>query len=121
MKLIDEKNDLTFTLRNLIYDTFQPFLKLSTEFCTGNERAKVKGKKTFVCKRLRNISLGNTFCKAFNNCSLTYTRFSNENRIVLCPPAENLHHPSDFLVSADYRIELVLSSKTCQILTVFIK
>ena len=59
-------------------------------------------------KKFRHVSGGDRLCKAFNDCSLADTGFSDQDRIVFGPAAENLGHSLDFLMSADYGIKLSL-------------
>ena len=84
MKLIDEQNDFSICLLYLIQYAFQTFLKLTAVFRTGNHCAHIQFDQTLVGKSQRNVIFHDPPCKAFYDCGFTDSRFTNENRIVLC-------------------------------------
>ena len=106
MKLINEENDFTFTLCNFIDHTLETFLKLAAELGTGNKRAHIEAEKAFCLQRLRYIAFCDTLGKAFHNCSLADTGFTDKNRVVLRLSAQDLHHTPYFLITSDDRIHL---------------
>ena len=59
-------------------------------------------------------------CQSFDNCGLTYTRLTDQHRIILGLPGKNPDHIPDLFVTANDRIQLLLSGTLYQVLPVFI-
>ena len=119
MKLIDEKNYLPLRLCDFGDYSLQSLLKLTAEFCTGNKASHVQRKKTFVFKAFRDIPACDSAGKTFDNCRLSDSRLTNQNRIILCSAYKNLHYAADFFIAANYRVNFVLSGTCRQISAIF--
>ena len=121
VKFINEEYDLSFALGDLVDHSLEPFLKLSPELCSCNEGTHIQRKKSLVLQGLRNVSLGDSLCQAFYNGCLSYSRFTDENRIVLCPSGKDLHDPSDLLIPSDDRIQLIFHGGSGKILAILVQ
>ena len=53
--------------------------------------------------------------EAFHHCGLAHARLADQNRIVLGPARKHLNYAPQFLVAADYRIELALAGELREI------
>ena len=56
-----------------------------------------------------------------NECRLAYTRLTDEHRIVLRAPGEDLQRSSDLLISPDHRVHLPLAGQLGQISCVLLE
>ena len=108
MDFINEQDDLSVTVHNLLHYTFEPFLEFALIFRTCDERTKVERIYLTVLQILRNISVNNLLSDTLRYSRLSDTWFSHQNRIILCSPAKDLQYSSYLLVPADNRIELSL-------------
>src|SRR5208337_3837220 len=80
MNLIDKKNrvgDFTDALKG----RFKPGLKISTVFCTSEQRPHVHREYLCLFEHIRNFPLLYAECKSFNDCSLAHAGLSDENNI----------------------------------------
>jgi hypothetical protein len=53
--------------------------------------------------------------QSLHDGGLTGTRFANQDRVILGASAQDLQHASDFLVTADYRVEFAASCRLVQV------
>ena len=86
VKLIDEHDHFTLRLLHLIKDILKSLFKFASVLCTGYKSSHIKCKYLLVLKSLWHITSEYPLCKSLYNCSLTYTRLTDEHRIVLCLP-----------------------------------
>lgn len=87
MKLVNEEDDtgaLVCGFLDLVKDRFDTLFVLATVGSTCHERAHVKRVET-TNERSGNIAVDNSLRKAFGNCSLPNTRFTDQDRVILRP------------------------------------
>ena len=106
MDFINEEDDVAFCLRHLLDDTLQPLLKLTFVFCSGEHRPHIQRVELLVLQVFRYIATDDSFGESFDDSRLSCARFTDENRVVLRTAGQYLQYTADFLVTADYRIEL---------------
>ena len=119
MQLINEQNDLSFTLFHFIQNSFQTFFKLASVFCSCYQCAHIKGKQFLVFQSFRHIAADNSLRQSLYNSSLTYTRLADQNRIVLGLSGKDTHNVTDLAVTADDRIKLLISCTFHHVISVF--
>ncbi len=119
--LIDEENDPTLGLLNLVEHGFQPLLELAAEFRPGDQRAHVERHQLLVLQAFRHIAIDNAQGEAFHNGGFTDARLTNQDRIVLGPAREHLHGAADFLVAANDRIKLAVARILGQVAGIFLQ
>ncbi len=105
MDFINEEDDLSFALGNLVDNGFQTFLKLSLVLGTCNKGTHVKRIKLLVTQVLRHVAAQNTMGKAFDDGCFTRAGFAYQDRVVLGASRKNLKYTADFLVSSDDGVE----------------
>ena len=115
MYLIDKQDDLALTLYHGIDNAFQPFLELALIFSTGHEGAHVQRIDFLGLQVFRHVLTDYSLGNAFRNSSLSDTRLTDQDRIVLRPSAQYLEHPTYLLVPADDGVELPFSGTLVQI------
>ena len=88
--LIDKQDDLTRCGYDFVYYAFQTLLKLALVFRTRNERTHIEGVDLFLLQVLGDVTTHDTMGKTFCNSRLTYTRFTDQNRVILRSTTQNL-------------------------------
>ena len=119
MQFIDKQNDFPFALSDFFQNSFQTFLEFTTVFCTGYQCTHIQSKNRFIFQTFRYIATDDSLCQSFYGCRFTYTWFTDQYRIVFCLSGKNTNHISNLAVTADDRIQLLISRTLYQILAVF--
>ena len=119
MQLVDEQNDAAVAGLDVVQNGFQAFLKLAAEFRAGDQRAHVQREDGAVFQAVRHVAANNALRKPLGDGRLADARFADQHRVVFRFAGKNTDGVSDFGIAADHRIELVLTGKLDQILTVF--
>ena len=81
----------------------------------------IQGEDCLLFQSFRYITAYNTLCKTFYNCCLTYTRFTNQDRVVLRFMGKDSDHITDLGITSDNRIHLLFSCSFYQIGTIFVQ
>ena len=121
MELINKQDDLSFAFLYFFQNGFQPFLKLASVFGPCYQGTHIQCKNLLIFQTVRHISLNDPLGQSLNGCCLTYSRFTDEHRVILGLPGQDTDHIPDLAVTADHRIQLLLSGLFHQILPVFIQ
>ena len=119
MQLVDEQNNSAVAFLYLIQNGFETLLKFAAEFRTGDERAHVQRENRPVAQILRHVAAHNADGKSFRNRSLADARLTDETRIVFRLSRQNPDGMANLLVSANHGIELLISRKLREVLSVF--
>ncbi len=120
MDLVDEQEDLPLALFDLFENAFEPLFKFSAVFGPSDQASHVEDEELFIFERIGNVALHDAQGEPFGDRCLADARLADQERIVLCPAAENLHRPADFLVSADDRVEFSRFGQVGEVSTIFI-
>ena len=107
MQLIDKEQDLAVRLLDFIEDGFQPFLKLAAVLGTRNQRAHIQRENLLVFQRCGYIPLGDSLRETFDYRRLADAGLTDQHRVVLGLSRENPDDISDFIITADHRINLL--------------
>ena len=121
MQLIDKENDLTLGFSYLLEDSFEPLLELAAVFSAGDERAHIECKYVFVLQIVRNIPRHNSLGKAFDRSSLADTGLADQYRIVLALSGQYQDSLTNLIITADDRIQLLLSGLLHEVRSVFVQ
>ena len=105
---VDEQHDVATRL-NFFENFFETLFEVTAVTATCNKCTKVKCVELLVFQCLRNVARNNFLCKAFNDCCLTNTRFTDENRVVLCTTRKNLHHALEFASTTNDGVEFLFT------------
>ena len=84
MQLVNEKDNLSITIFYFLKNGFQTLFKFSPVLCTCDQCSHIQGENCLVLQPFRYISADNPLCKSFYNCGLTYTRLTDQHRIIFC-------------------------------------
>ena len=105
---IDEEDDVALFLGEFGQHGFQPFLELTPELRTRNERTHVKRENALVAQSFRNFTVDDPLGEAVDDRGLANSGLTNQHRIVLRPALQDLNRAPDLIVAADDRVELLL-------------
>ena len=106
MDLVDEQDDFTGGVHDLLDDAFQTLFELTLIFRARDKGAHVQGIDLLGLQVLRHVAGDDVLGDTLRNGGLAHARFTHQDRVVLGPPGEDLEHPPDFVVPADDRVEL---------------
>ena len=121
MKLINKKNNLTVRILHIVQHRLQTLLKFTPVLGTGHQCAHIQCKKLLILQSLRYITLHDTLCQAFHHSGLAHAWFTDQHRIIFCLPGKDTNYIPDFLITADHRIQLLLSGTLHHIIAVLLK
>src|SRR5690606_6713179 len=107
MDLVDEQDNVV-VLFQFVHYRLHALLKLSTVLGTGHQGSQIQGHHPFVVQDARYLFVDDPQGQPFGYGTFAHTRFSDQQWIVLFPPAQDLGDPFDFLFPTNYRIEFVL-------------
>ena len=119
--LVDEQDDATVALGNLVDDTLKSLLELTFIFRTCDKCAHVERVELLVLKVLGHIATNDTTGQSLNDSRLTSTRLTYKNRVVLSAAGENLQYATDLVITTDDWVELALTSHLNKILGELLK
>src|SRR5262249_55884335 len=100
-----EENRVLF-FREPIENLLDALFEVAAISRAGHERAKIEREDTRPLQDIRNLTLMDAQREPLSERRLSYTRLTNEQRVVLAAAAEHLHHPLDLERSSDERIDL---------------
>ena len=121
MQLIDKQDDVSITVLDFFQNCFQTLFKFTTILGTCNQCSHIQCKYFFIFQSFRYITTHDTLCQTFYCCCLTNTRFTDQNRVVLCLTWQDTDHIPDLCITSDDRIQLLLPGFFYQIFPVFVQ
>jgi len=113
--LVDEHDELAFALCYLLEDGLEPFLELTAELGSGDERTQIERQQSLVLEAFRHIAVGDALRESLGDRGLTNARLADQHRIVLGSAREHLDHATNLLVAPDHRIELAFARRIGEI------
>ena len=121
VQFVDEEDDLPLARGDFFEEGFETFLEFAAEFGAGDHRADIHGNELFVLERFGNVAADNTAGETFDNGRLAHAGLADENRVVFRAAGKHLHGASDFLVTADDRIDFAALGQFRQVAAVFLQ
>ncbi len=120
MDLVDEEDDVPAGV-DLLEDLLHALFEIAAVARTGHERTHIERVKLLILERLGNITGGDGLRKTFHNGGLTHTGLADEDRVVLGAAREHLHDALSLDMTANDRIELVLTRGLREVTTKLIE
>ena len=121
MQLIDKQNNLPLALSHFFQNRFQTFLKFAPVLGACYQRAHIQRKNLLILQSFRHVAAYDTLRQAFHHGGLADAGFSDQHRIILGLTGQDPDHIPDLRVTANDRIQLLLSGFLYQIVAVFIQ
>ena len=120
VEFVDEEEHLPLRRLDFLEDGLQALFEFSTEFRPGDERAHIKHDDTLLFEPFGHIAFDDALRQAFDDGCFTDTRLTDQDGIVLGSSRQNLNGTSDFVITADDRIELALAREFSEISPIFL-
>ena len=117
VQLVDERDDLTVAVGDLLEHGLQPVLELTAVLRARDHRADVERDETLVAQTLGHVTFDDAPGQAFDDGGLADAGLTDEDRIVLRAPGEHLDDAPDLLVAPDHRVELPLAGVLGEVAT----
>ena len=121
MQLIDEQHDLPVLLGEVVEHRLHPLFELSPVLGARDQRAHVEGEQSFVLEAIGHLTVDDSLGEALHDGGLADPRLTNEHRVVLRAPLEDLHGSAYLIVASDDWIELALLGPLGEIDRVFLE
>ena len=112
--LIDEDNHVRvlFQFLDQLSDTL---LKLSSVFRAGDDPSQVECHQSFAEEHGRALPAGDHLCETLHDGTLAHAGLTDEDGVVLLPPAQDLHHALYLPLTTYHGVELVVQRLLCQV------
>ena len=119
VQLVDEEDDLSIRLIDLLQHSLEPVLELASELCPGQHGPQVQRNYPLIPQQVGHVARNNAPGEALDNGCFAYAWLADQHRIVLRPPAQHLDHAANLLVASNHRVELAAPGQLSQVLGVF--
>ena len=120
MYLVDEQNDVRVFL-HLCQNGTNTLFKLSAILGSGHYRRHVERNDALAEQGTRNPFLHDAECQPFGDGRFSHTRFTNQNRVVLFTPAQNLCDTFNFFLTAYHGVKFPTFGCLGQVNTVIVE
>jgi len=121
MQLVDEQDDATLLLGQLVEHRLEALLELAAELGPGNQRAHVQGQQALVLEPVRDLTVDDALGQPLDDGGLAHARLTNQYRVVLGPPLQHLNGAADLVVTTDHRVELAVLGALGHVHGVFVE
>jgi len=121
VQLVDEEDDASVALLDLIEHGFQSFFKFAAEFCARDERAHIEREHFAVFQVVRHVAAHDTKGKSLCDRCFADARLTDEHRVVLRLTRENANHAADLIVTPDHGVKFLVARKFHQVLPVLVQ
>ena len=91
VQLVDEGDDLSGTVLDVVEDSLEAFLEFTAELGTGDHGPEVQGHDGLASKRFRDVTRDDALGKALHDRGLADAGLTDEYRVVLGTTREHLH------------------------------
>ena len=113
--LIDEEDDLAGAVDDFLHDALQPLLEFTLVLRACDQRTHVQGIDLLALEVLGDIAVHDLLGDPFRDRRLADTRLTDQDRVVLGPPAQDLQHAPDLVVTSDDGVEPAAGSLFVQV------
>ena len=104
--LVDEQDDLAFAVHDLLDHALEALLEFALVLGACDQRAHIQGEDLAALEVLGHLPVDDLGGDAFGDGGLANARLADQDRVVLGSTTQDLQHATDFLVTADDRVEL---------------
>ena len=119
--LVDEQDQLSCSLRDLLEDLLHAFLELAAVLRARDHRVDRELDEALVAQRLRHLAGDDALGQALDDGGLADARLADQHRVVLLAPGQHLDGGLDLLGPADHRVELALAGELGEVAGVFVE
>ncbi len=118
VELVDERDDLTGGVGDLLEHRLEALLELAAVFRTGEHRAEVEGDDALVLQALGHVAVGDAPSQPLHDGGFADTGLADEDGVVLRAPGQHLDDPADLLVASDDGVDLAVAGSGREVLAV---
>ena len=111
VELIDEQDDATVRLSDLLEHALETVLELATILGTSNQGTHIELNELLVLQRGRDVARDDTLREALDDGGLAHAGLADEHGVVLGAAREHLDGAANLLDTADDRVELALTGE----------
>src|SRR5688500_11486760 len=104
MDLIDEHDGVRMSL-DLLHDLLQALFEVAPIAGAGEQRTHIEGEHGGAFQNLRHLALDDLAGETFRDGGLADAGITDEERVVLLAPAQDLNGALDFRLTSDERID----------------
>ena len=117
--LVDKEDDLPVGLGHLVHYGLESLFELALVLRSSDQCAHVEREDLFALQVFGHVAAHDTVRQSFSDGRLTDARFTDQDRVVLRPPTQDLEHASDLLIASDHGVELTRPRAFVQVDGVF--
>ena len=121
VELVDEQDDPALGVLDLLEDGLQPLLELAPELGSGDERAEIERDDPLVLEPLGHVAADDPLGEPLGDGRLADTRLTDQDRVVLGAPRQDLDDAPDLVVAPDDRVELARARLGGQVAAVLLE
>ncbi|CDF94048.1 hypothetical protein BN844_5401 [Pseudomonas sp. SHC52] len=121
VQFVDEQNDLSFLLRQLIEQGLEPLFELAPVLGTGDQRPHVQGQQALALEAVRYFTVDDPLGQTLGNGGLAHAWLTDQHRVVLGAALQHLDRAADLVIATDHRVELAFFGALGQVNGVFIQ
>ena len=111
VQLVDEENDLSLGVGDLLEDRLQPFFEFAAILRAGDQRAHVERHDALALQAFGNVAADDAPRESLDDGRLADARLADEHRVVLRAARQHLDHAADLFVAADDRVQLARDAR----------
>ena len=105
MDLVDEENSVRI-VQQLLQHGFQPLLEIAAVFGTCQQSAHIERVHLAAGQNIGHVGFDDPARQPFGDRGLADPGFTDQQRIVLAPAAQRLHHALQLTLASDQRVDL---------------
>ena len=121
VQLINEEDDLALALLHLIQDALQTLLELAAVLCASHQSTHVQAQHGAVFQVLRHIAPDDPLGQTLGDGRLADARLTDEAGVVLRLAGQDADDISNFLVTANDGVQLLLAGQVNEVLTILLQ
>ena len=107
--LVDERDDLTVGVLDLLEHRLQSLLELTAVLGAGDHGGEIETDEPLVLEARGYVTFDDALGKPLDDGGLADTRLADQHRVVLRATTQHADHPADLLIATDHRIEFALA------------
>ncbi len=111
---VHEEDDFRIAA-NLLEDGVDALLELASVLGAGHQGAHIERENPLAEQGGGDFPVGNALGEAFHDGGFAAARFTDQHRVVLLAPAENLREAQDLVVTSHHRIQLAAQGGAGQV------
>ena len=108
VQLVEEQDDATLAVRDLLQDRLQALLELAAVLGAGDQRANVERDHAPVPQRLGHVARHDPLGESLDDGGLAHAGLADQHGVVLRAAGQHLDHAPNLVVAPDHRVELAL-------------